>query len=63
MTRKDFEKFAKVVSELEPLMPLTTGDTLVSRNVLVDKLVAIFMEDNKNFSPSRFRAACEPERN
>jgi hypothetical protein len=53
MSRKDYVAAARIVREAEYL-------TDEARARLVSDLVTFFANDNARFSPSRFRAACEP---
>ena len=52
MSRKDYNEAARILRET--VMPAETRSQLVAR------LVTMFADDNARFSPSRFRAACEP---
>ena len=53
MSRKDYVAAARLVREAHYL-----NDEARAR--LVADLVTLFADDNARFSPSRFRAACEP---
>jgi hypothetical protein len=53
MSRKDYVQAARIVREAGYL-------TEEARVRLVSDLVTFFADDNPRFSPSRFRAACEP---
>ena len=53
MTRKHYVEAARIVREAEYL-------SSEARARLVSDLVTFFGDDNPRFTPSRFRAACEP---
>jgi hypothetical protein len=54
MSRKHYVAAARIVRNAHYL-------TDQARARLVADLVTFFADDNQRFSPSRFRAACEPE--
>lgn len=53
MSRKDYIEAARILSETE--IPAEVRSQLVAR------FVTMFADDNARFSPSKFRAACEPQ--
>ena len=58
MTRKDYVKIAKAISESKS----NSGrDEFVSRPYVIEKLCTIFIEDNPNFDRTRFLTACNEE--
>ena len=58
MTRKDYVKIAKAISESTS----NSGrDEFVSRPYVIEKLCTIFIEDNPNFDRTRFLTACNEE--
>ena len=54
MSRKHYVEVARIVREATYL-----DDE--ARAGIVSDLVSFFTDDNPHFSPSRFRAACEPD--
>jgi hypothetical protein len=52
MSRKDYVEAARIIRE--------TAMSNETRAALVARFVTMFADDNARFSPSRFRAACEP---
>jgi hypothetical protein len=52
VSRKQYNEAAQILRETA--MPAETRAQLVAR------FVTMFADDNARFSPSRFRAACEP---
>ena len=52
MTRKHYEMIASAISE-------TNGDMLISKKVLVRKLVTAFELDNERFDYEIFEVACK----
>jgi len=72
MTRKDFEAFADMVRAERASITTQRKDSIVRLYItgreaelenVIDGMIKIFMDSNKNFSPSRFRAACTPQEN
>jgi hypothetical protein len=59
MSRKDYVKFAAMMARLRKR---GTSDkeayTLVRARDVEDELIAIFIADNPEFKPERFRKAC-----
>ena len=55
MSRKDYVEAARIIREASYLSE-------EARALLVSDLVTFFANDNPRFSPSTFRAACEPLR-
>jgi hypothetical protein len=53
MSRKDYAEAARIIREGSYL-------SAEARALLVSDLVSFFAYDNSRFSPSKFRAACEP---
>ena len=51
MTKKDYIEFAKLVKVIDRGGSINTSD-------LINGLIGIFGDDNKNFNPDRFRKAC-----
>ena len=58
MTRKDYVKIAKALSESTTN---SDSDEFVSKPYVIAKLCVIFKEDNPNFNNSRFIKACNEE--
>jgi len=57
MTKKDYVKIAKAISESRST---DIGDVnVVTEDRLIEELCTIFKEDNPNFNPSIFRDACK----
>lgn len=61
MTRKDYEKFAKLLRETNPAlqyMPtlnVLAKDALIRQHaILIEGIAAIFAEDNVNFKKQKF---------
>lgn len=52
MTRKHYEIVANAISE-------TKGNILISKKVLVNKLITAFELDNENFDYEKFEEACK----
>jgi len=52
MTRKHYKMVASAISE-------TRGELLISKRVLVNKLITAFELDNPNFDYERFEEACK----
>ena len=53
MTRKDYIKFAEVISDIAD-----TKTMAIDGGTLVIKLATIFKEDNPNFNKDKFFDAC-----
>jgi len=51
MTKKDYIEFVKLVKIIDRGGFVNTSD-------LINGLIGIFGDDNKNFNPDRFRKAC-----
>jgi hypothetical protein len=51
MTKKDYIEFVKLVKIIDRGGFINTSD-------LINGLIGIFGDDNKNFNPDRFRKAC-----
>ena len=57
MTRKDYVKIAKAISNV----PNSDANETIWKNAVVDELCTIFIEDNPNFDRTRFLTACNEE--
>ena len=57
MTRKDYVKIAKAISNV----PNSDANETIWKNAVVDELCSIFIEDNPNFDRTRFLTACNKE--
>ena len=57
MTRKDYVKIAKAISNV----PNSDANETIWKNAVVDELCSIFIEDNPNFDRTRFLTACNEE--
>jgi hypothetical protein len=69
MTKKDFQRFADMFREqhqqlfdmweIGKISQISFVDRQRELEAIKDKTIQIFMESNKNFSPSKFRQACD----
>ena len=58
MTKKDYEKAAKIVRDLHAKYPSGKQNLVVKE--VEDCFVNLFRGDNPQFDEVRFRAACQP---
>lgn len=56
MTKKDYEKAARVVRVAFP-----SKTSRVRREAVVNAFVIFFLDDSPRFDEARFRKACRPE--
>ena len=57
MTKKDYEKFAAMLRELNPYdeeKPITSSKLLEHHTSIILAVAAIFAEDNRNFDQQKF---------
>ena len=59
MTRKDYVKFAEMLSRLDP--GTAKIDAANQHDKLTIAIAAIFANDNPRFDENRFYKACEPK--